>query len=592
MGARVSRRAAAVAAVAAAVAAVAGCSAVPTSGPVKQGNEAAPADLQMYAAKPFGGEGVEDVVRGFMVAMADFGGDHSVARMYLTPDAAPKWQPRDGVVVIKSRGFDNGSGPQFANGVVRVTTTGLGALDSRGFFHPGADADITDSYRMVKVNDEWRIADPPDLLRLLPSEVERDYRDSMLYFPSPAGRPLVPVPVWLPADQPDMAGQLVQALLDGPPDELLGAALPLPHGVALAGPVVMSSGGMVTVSLTAPPYVVSTDTMRSMVASLVWTLRSVPEVQSVKVLVGGAPQLYPTSVTAAVWSQFDPDGVRGPGLYGTARKGGMVDVESGDAVRFPVGAPTVGLAGFVVAPPTVEQAARVPTSAQRTAVLSISGDSAVAAVSAGPGPRVLYTGTLAHVKAQRTADAFSQPSWDRYGYVWTAEQRGASRQVIAGLRGEVWDVVSAPDLAGSTVSELRISPDGSRVAVIATSAPGRITQLLLGSIVRDAHGHPTAITHLRSVTPSLMSVTDVAWASATSLAVVGVPTASSAPTAFLVRVDGWSVQELPALSGLRGITAAPGHDVAALTADGSVWAYAGGNWRPYGTGLRDIAYAG
>ena len=90
----------------ASVALLGGCATVPTKGTVRSGD-------RLGRAQDLGGVGVEAkppranvgdlaIVSGFLEAMSDSQA-YDVARQYMTPDAAAKWQPESQTVVYDQR---------------------------------------------------------------------------------------------------------------------------------------------------------------------------------------------------------------------------------------------------------------------------------------------------------------------------------------------------------------------------------------------------------------------------------------------------------------------------------------------------------
>jgi hypothetical protein len=151
--------------------------------------------------------------------------------------------------------------------------------------------------------------------------------------------------------------------------------------------------------------------------------------------------------------------------------------------------------------------------------------------------------------------------------------------------------VKVPKVAGGRVTGMRVGRDGVRVAVIAGT--GAQARLYVGSIVRGRAGSPTAaIEHLTEILPELRSVRSVAWADATTLAVLGAQSGGQV-TPFLTDTDGYEVEPVEPEAGLVSVAAAPQQrPLLAGTAGGRIAQYTlGRGWVDLGPGA-DPAYPG
>ena len=158
------------------------------------------------------------------------------------------------------------------------------------------------------------------------------------------------------------------------------------------------------------------------------------------------------------------------------------------------------------------------------------------------------------------------PSFDPQGDVWTASvgksgpeiwvvpPDGAARQVIA------------PEVGTRTVRALRIASDGVRAAVVLQSKKGH--ELYVGHVVRS--GDDIRLDGLHRVESVLTDVTDVAWASADNLLVLGEgPGGGLQP--YLVEPFGFVVATGGPLKDIVTVTAAPKQRILAATTKGRIW---------------------
>ena len=148
--------------------------------------------------------------------------------------------------------------------------------------------------------------------------------------------------------------------------------------------------------------------------------------------------------------------------------------------------------------------------------------------------------------------------------------------------------VSLPALEDASVTAVRISRDGSRLAVIVRAATGG-SALHVGVVARREG--PVRVATLQPVAPELVDVRDVAWAGAASLAVLAAPRGGVVQP-HLVSIDGLALESLSPLPDAVALAAAP-QDAPLLlgTVDGSVFVGPRPRWQKRGDG-RDPFYPG
>ncbi len=205
-------------------------------------------------------------------------------------------------------------------------------------------------------------------------------------------------------------------------------------------------------------------------------------------------------------------------------------------------------------------------------------------VQDSPTTQALYAGPLLAPKKLLSGSAFTTPSWDSLGNLWTVWQETSSSapQVRIAPSGTATlpGPVAAPDLAKLVIKELKVSRDGTRVAVLAVST--NVSQVLVGAVANDG----TAIEHFYPVAPSLTSVTDFAWASSTKLDILGTVPNSNEPgtssSLWSVDVDGWApdgptVEQVPTTA--VSIAAAPGRPLVVGTSGNQIEESDNGQWQ-------------
>jgi hypothetical protein len=582
-----SRRLPALVAAAVAAATLSGCAGIPTSGSVHKGRplplERQDAAVQFIAEAPVPGATAVQVVQGFLRASADFRGDHEVARMYLTSRAAQRWRPAPETLV-----HDGGAPPGVQagdDGSVAAQVTEVARIDADGSYRrtPGSP-ELTRTFRMEREDGEWRIGGLDDGLVLSQLDVDQTYRQVSLYFLSPSRNSLVPDVVMLP-ELPGLTTKVVSRLLRGPTADLRGAVLTaFPQGTQLEVQSVPVSEGLATVSLDDAVLVADQDAREQMSAQIVWTLKQLgSQIERVRVTAGGDDRFVQgvaQDQDLSSWVTYDPDSFSGsPSVYVVQgpRVGRIIEG------RFQ---PLTGPAGSGDIP------VRTPAvSLDTTELAAVSTDGTV--LRAG---RISADGTFSAVL---TGGDLSQPSWDPLGNLWVVDR--STGQLLLLPDGQAPAVqVTVPRLPGGRLSQVVVSRDGARVAMV--SGRGEAARLTLGAVtgIEDLDPDATDTPHVavqgeREILPQVRGVRDVAWTNATTLTVLG--SLDGAPVApFTTTTDGYDVVSVEPHADLVTIAAAPlsaeSGPLIGATTDGELRQYTSGRgWVSFGEGT-DPAYPG
>ena len=538
---------------------LAGCSTVPSSSPTVQITQVAEppsGDIGVEAPAPERGMTPEEVVRGFVDANAGTARNHPVARQYLTRDAARTWSDSDGVTVVES-GY---AAVPTSGGTVQVTGDLAGTVDERGVFTVGGGSAYARTFTLVKEQGEWRIGDPPDGLLLAEPDFARTYDQLDVYFLDPTGTRVVPDPRYLVKGSAQPS-QLVERLLAGPSPALNAAVVNALSGGQLRSNVSVDAQ-TATVDVTGLPAPSET-AAAGLSAQLTWTLSQL-DVGSVRVLLDGQPLPHMPSVqNPGDFAALDPDPapIDAVGHY---LSGGALFKADGTPAPGPAGQGAYGLTSAAV------------STDPRTGALSVT--TAVSAAPPGGGQATLWTGTYGDVlNPVLSGGSFTPPTTAvTRAEAWTVRDGAEVVRVPAGGTAQT---VTAPTLAGlGRVTQLQLSPDGVRVAVVVESGASG-GQLFVGSIVRDEES--VTIRDLRSVTPTLSRTADVAWRNSGTLMLLAGDPSEQRTVPYSVDVDGWDLTEVTT-SGLppgdpTSLAAAPTRDPL-VSAAGTMWQLQGGTW--------------
>ena len=558
----------------------AACGAIPNGGPVHFGRDVSQgggalndSDIHVLPPAPVPGEGPAEIVKGFLRASANFDDDHAIARRYLTPRASATWRPNAGITVYDPVHPDPapvGPSTPGRGQTVVLQANRIATIDVDGEYavRPGR---LAQPFQLTRHGSDWRISAVPSGLLLSSTDLQRDLRSVYTYFLDPTSRVVVPDHVFLQTSSRGQPTALVRALLRGPTGWLRPAVTTaFPAGTALIGNVPLS-GTVVTVNLTAAAAQSSSAARAAMSAQLVWTLRQLPDVTGVRIQVDGNPLAVPGEDDVQQitdWSSFNPD---------PHPTGSPFYFVSGGTLRGSDGAEVPGPLGHSL---PLEHPA-------------ITGDD-VAGLRTTGGTTSLYAGPLTGVPSGRLSaprGTLTPPSVDGWGGVWTVH-RGASPAVLW-LPPSASRPVSVPAAAlfslGS-VSELRVSRDGTRVAAIVGADPLR--RLVVGRVVLNRAGQPT-LDGFRLVAPGLRDAVSLSWASSDQIAALARPSSTGPRSPWLIEVDGSAATSTDTV-GLPPagpqLLAAGGSNSLVVAAAGTIYRTTGGAWTPVGAGT-DPAWA-
>lgn len=499
----------------------AGCADVPTSGllqhsarPAGAGGEEQGSDCCGYIMTgPAPGSSPSNIVQGFLLASADFGNHHQIARQYLTRAASRSWQPGPGpaVTVIARPPTVTPAPPPFGSrntAVVEISAQQLGNVSTSGQYVPAEAGQhpLNQEFTLQRVHNQWRIArlptsagskvpstgvDQPSHELLLTKDLfQLAFQPRNLYYLDPAGKDLVPNPVFVPVDSGDPAADLVRALLIPPQRWLAGAVLSaFPPAATLRHPVEILPGSKTAVvDLSLPKSATSETSLAGMASQLVWTLTSSSygsaSVQAVKLEVNGKVWTPPGAISAVMSPRTFPQPALAPpgpeelyflGSNGAARVLGAQGASS-SAVPGQAGTGQVRLTSLAV-------------SRDRRYLAGIGG-SAMAST--------LYTNSLSAAAKPHASSAartlqirmsgvsIASVSWDRNDNLWAAGLSGGKPKVwiLGASKGTPVSVRLPPHIR--SVTALRVAPDGVRIAMIASvsTVNGLQKEVLLAAIVK------------------------------------------------------------------------------------------------------------
>lgn len=562
-----------------------GCVNVPTIGPVEQVDGGPPGCqncVNVEVKPPTQGDNPQQIVDGYLRATSNYQPNYSVARQYLTEAAAQKWTPESGVSIYRGSATASGSSVELAGTLVGTLGTDR--------TYTARDQPIRVNFGLVNENGQWRIDSPPRGLYVAEYSFNSFYRPYNLYFLG-NGNTLVPDVIYLPnlRGQANLASVLTKALLTGPSDWLRPVvATAIPGGTTLSVDAVTLTDGVAEVQLSEEVLQLKDTERGQLAAQVVYTLKQLPVVKAVRFRVNNQSLSVPGSDSNSfavpvdnIPSEYDPiPFVAGEQLFAIRQtRVQRVSITADAPASEPV-AGDLGVAGRF--------------ALDSIAVSVTTTDLAVVTDGRTVLRRATTTGGSMTTLLDGVTDLL-RPQFTRFGEVWSVGRRNGRQQIFRTV-GDRTVAVDAPILDGGEIRAFKISPDGSRIAVI--RGRGAQTELGLGRISRSDRVTVDgwrALQTQRSSSAELVRFADVTWSDASTLAVLAASSADGAFSPYLINDDGsqvtsegqaagWDAVELTVLLRTQAAVV--------VGRDGQTYSDDGADWLPFIDNVTSIAFPG
>ena len=519
-------------------------------------------DVQHFLQPPQQGASPVDIVQGFLRANVGFAADDDVAREFLTPQLASAWVPTGDVLVIDATPQLQLSG----EGEVTATAPAAGRIDADGRLVERT-GEVTETFELTRLDGQWRIDAFPEGFGLWLSkpDLERAFRDTLVYYLNPQEGYFVPEQRWLPRGE-GLTTAVARTQLGPVPPWLEGAvrtgASPDVHLAVGAVPVDPVTQ-LATVNLQGAGLGEDTRRIHDLRAQLGHALLGLTGVAAVELRLDGRSLLGDEGAVNLGSDLGYEDLVRTTerALLRVGETFTLVDPRPYNLRNLPpsetkgIELPRLGLGWTgVAATADLEELAAVSTDRTRLWRWRDGRE----AVNEGIG------------------DGLTDPSYDIFGGLWVAGYtRGGGPPRVWVVEGRSLNatarLVDVPWIdAGSRITDFRVSPEGTRALLVVERAEGRGQRLLVAGIVRDREGRPTALATPMEAAPTLVAVDSARWASTTAIVATGRRAQDQRVLPFSVPLGGW-LEDLGEQPGLVDVIAVPtgqGYSPVVRTDDG------------------------
>lgn len=548
------------------VAVLAGCASIPQSGQVGESDQQAAIDRDVaYTFNPAGpatDATPTSIINGFILAATGIQGDFSTAREFLTEPAAKDWDPYAQTTIYTGRPIvDTSDDHRFT---VELAT--VGSLDDTGVLELTDDGATQDAeFSLVQVEGQWRIDELPDGINLDAAQFQALFNTQTLYFYDPTYTYAVPDVRWM-LNTSDQTATIVKALLAGPAEYLEGAVVTaFPTEAQLYRDTVPVSSAIAQVDFTDETFHAASElAQHRMYQQLEFTLQRYPGVSDVTMTRERAMLDFEDPPADFVPAQTSvTTGNSQVGIHPETNQ--LVSYEANSINTLP-GFPNV--ANLDPTEPTINRQRDIAAflNADRDTVY-VANDSTEAFEIA--------TGT----------DLIA-PSMDVHGWVFTVTEGNTIIAANTNRTGQVLEIVHPWAGRDVDITSLRISPEGTRAAVVIepTDEPA---QLYIAGLIRDDESQPQALGNtfkLQTAEPP----NKVSWYSNAEV-LAGRLSDRERVELELIGFNGTTINYKPMLGMVNFSTGAS--NVYAETED-NVYLRVGNNWRAQPDAPTQLSYPG
>jgi len=494
---------------------ITGCSGIPRSGVVQQGqpvSQEGPNAIEFLPASPFDGATQEQILRGFLDAASSPQDDFAIARQYLGSAFKATWDASAKVNVdLGVRTFATGS----ANSST-LNTEISATVDARGQYSeikPSVPIALT--YQFVNEGGQWRISAAPDGVVIDRFTFDQIFSTHALYFFDATFTHLVPDLRWFPSGG-STATRIIKALLQGPTAWLAegGAVVTaFPTGTTLVADAVPITSRVARVDLTPQALDGPSGALQHMHVQAAASLNSVDTVSDVELLVDGNLQEIASAVNPTLDINARVDGrplVMADGSFGFLN----------DTTIEPVAGLSPLLESLKPTAVTVDSSLSLAVARTEAGVALVRSTSGITVLDGRPG--------------------LISPALDSSNYIWTVPADAPTEILVYSTDGQATPV-SAAWPAASRIVALNLSRDGSRI--IALLEQDGQSRFVVANVQRGDRNRPIAIGTPHDLATDAGTPLDATWVD--SVTVVSLVAGTDGTSRLMSQTIGGQSEKLP-----------------------------------------------
>lgn len=522
-----------------------GCATIPRTGPVQVAGPntvGSQAESEFLPAGPGEGATQREILDGFISAGSAPQNNFRIARSFLTDEEGLRWNPTKETFVrgtYDSVTISTATEMTYSTGIVSAVDEG-GVLTT---IEPVETREWIFSF--ARVNGEWRLSSVPDVTLITESIFSSTYGEYLAYFYNHDRTALVP-DVRVFSRQSDPVVSLARAVIAGPSVYLPNVSTAFPLGSELRSVLVDVESGIATVDVSESVSNASTRDQQAMLAQLRASLGEFADITAT------AMSVNQSLLTIAAL----------PGLESNPRVDDRPLILYNNLFGYATGTEIES------APPNAASIVDLePTS------ISFDASTNAAAISSPTGVYLVTD----QAKWLSGDVSLVDPQIDGSQSVWWVETSSPGRIFVASEGRDL--KIDGPWSRSARIVGLEVSRDDARVA-IAINDLGQ-GYVLVGAIMTDRIGRPTAVSDYRRLTVSADSIVDLAWADSTHVAVLGnrngVVYAELATVGGGSRLIGQPQNPTGISGGNKGISG-----LVVISGNGQLWKPRGAGWEETG----------
>lgn len=534
------------------VATLTGCASLPVSGPVRIGPDlATPTDGNSFyysPASPVDGATETEILSGFISAGTAPQNDYSIAREFLDESIRATWNPNQELLIQRTT-------PKITltdTGTALVEVSVAARIDANGRYEtlPAGSTRVLE-YTFTEQAGQVRIDSAPDVTMVIRPVFDVVFRSYSIFFLDKSKKNLVPELRWFPAN-PATGTKLVKALLAGPSSWLEPAVISaIPTGTVLSTDAVTVQEEIALVDLSARALVAGLSDRSLMKAQLVATLSQLPTITEVAISIERSAQDIPAS-------QVKPS-VATSGTLLAVGQNGLEALSGSNPDSF-----AKGLSFF--SSRTVSKLA-ASKAGDKLAALTESGVSETALAAPGSSVEVVDP-----------RSPLAGLEYDLLSNLWLAT--GSQVSVNSRPLQSSW-------LAGQSIVDFSLSPEGSRVALVVTT--GGSNQVLIAPVIRDGNGVPIQLAEPLAIGSEIDNPVRLSWFDSVTVAIVN--DQPDLASIALVSIGG-TTRLIQGVADVRSLVAlGDGTNLYALKDSGELVVYRGSFWSSLESSISAIALA-